>query len=59
MIHTVVKSRNEELWTVGYYRPGSNEWTPIHDFNKYETAIRFVNFLNGGEGSNDWVHHFK
>jgi hypothetical protein len=54
-MHTYRKTKDEPLWTVGYYtqevgRMGEpiSAWMPMKDFNTEEEAACYVNYLNGG-----------
>lgn len=54
---TYIKSKTDELYTVGFYRPGAwddgtpkVEWVAIEDFADEEDARRLVNYLHGGDG---------
>jgi len=49
-MHVYRYSKNDRLWTVGYYEP-SGSWHPIADCNSEQAAMRMVNFLNGGNGN--------
>ena len=42
-----LKSRSENLYTVGHYSP-SGEWIPHRDFESVTDATDEINFLNGG-----------
>lgn len=46
----VYRKSEEGLWTVGFYTP-AGEWIPQGDYKNETTAIRRVNFLNGGGAS--------
>ena len=46
-MHTYVKSRNEPLWTVGYYV--GDDWQALVDCDTQLDAICLVNILNGGD----------
>lgn len=48
MIHTYLKSRNEPIWTVGYYMPSDQMWIPLKDFSTEEAAAAYASYLNGG-----------
>ena len=51
-MHTYRKSKNEQLWTVGYWRregQGGHVWEPLSDHSSEWDAMCRVNFLNGGE----------
>ena len=37
----------EELWTVGFYKP-NGEWMPESDWRSPEEAAERVHYLNGG-----------
>lgn len=57
MIHTMLYSKEDGLWTVGFYEPvvpnstlNAPRWHALEDFNIKEDAAAFVNFLNGGSG---------
>ena len=57
-MHTYRKSKDEELWTVGYFEPfcGTNDvlymrWTPLKDFPDEGKAAIYVNYLNGCPGN--------
>lgn len=43
-----VKSKGEELWTVGFYRP-DGKWEAEDDYLTSEAAADRVHFLNGGD----------
>lgn len=51
-MHTYIKCRGEELWTVGYYvlDEGTSVWQAAKDFSTERDAAAYVNYLNGGEG---------
>lgn len=38
----------EELWTVGFYKP-NGEWMPESDWRSPEEAAERVHYLNGGK----------
>ena len=38
-----------QLWTVGHYRPTSDEWVPESDWPTTRDAAARVRYLNGGE----------
>jgi hypothetical protein len=40
----------KNLWTVGYYEPGTNRWIPESDHDSAEKAAARVAWLNGGGG---------
>lgn len=42
-------SREDRLWTVGYFDP-DNHWHAMRDCGSEEEAYSFINFLNGGSG---------
>ena len=42
-----IKSRSEELWTVGFYKPDGS-WEPESDHPDPEAAARRTTYLNGG-----------
>ena len=48
-MHTMVKNRADNLWTVGFYF--GNEWHPLRDFDHEDAAACYVNYLNGGTGN--------
>ncbi len=57
-MHTYVKSKCENLWTVGHYRQIGHEessseskWIPMRDFTGETEAASYVNYLNGGNGN--------
>jgi hypothetical protein len=55
MMFCYLKSLEEELWTVGFYRPNMDHvgppiWVSIEDFGDEEDARRLVNYLHGGHG---------
>lgn len=39
---------DSDVYTVGFFRPDTNEWVPVRDFVDEEAAMRYVNYLNGG-----------
>lgn len=39
----------ENLWTVGFYKP-DGKWEPESDHSSEEEAAARVNYLNGGRG---------
>lgn len=43
-----VKSKGEELWTVGFYKP-DGKWEAEGDYSTSEAAADRVHFLNGGD----------
>ncbi len=47
-MHTYRKSKNEQLWTVGFWIGGS--WESLKDFGSEKEAAAYVNYLNGGDG---------
>ena len=42
-----LKSKGEELWTVGFYKP-DGKWEPESDHGTSEEAAARVHYLNGG-----------
>jgi len=42
-----LKSKGDELWTVGFYRP-DGAWMPESDHTSSEAAADRVHYLNGG-----------
>ena len=53
-MHTMWKSGN--LWVVGFYPTGEDDWMPIRDFplSEEREALEMVSFLNGGEMPRWW-----
>jgi hypothetical protein len=51
-MHTYIKSKDEQLWTVGHYKVAGAfaEWVAMRDFSTESEASGYVNFLNGGDG---------
>lgn len=53
-MHTYLKAKDEQLWTVGHYRiigdtdGTEHKWMPMRDFDTELEAATYVNFLNGG-----------
>lgn len=45
-----LKSKGEELWTVGFYRP-DGKWEPQGDYTTEKQAADSVHYLNGGTGT--------
>jgi hypothetical protein len=52
-----LESPDHGVWTVGFFKPNSREWTTtrwewhsIADYGDELEAQRMVNYLNGGEG---------
>ena len=48
MSYVYIKSRGEQLWTVGFYRPDGT-WEPESDHPTSDDAARRVRYLNGGD----------
>ena len=60
-MHTYRKARDEQLWTVGYWRDGAPRgaaggdmhrmpvWEPLQDFGTEKDAAAYASYLNGGE----------
>ncbi len=46
--YVYLKSKDEALWTVGFYSP-SGEWMPERDCDTPKEAGEIVAYLNGGE----------
>lgn len=46
--YVYVKSKGEQLWTVGFYEP-SGQWHAESDHDTPEKAAARVNYLNGGK----------
>lgn len=46
-MYVYIKSKHEELWTVGFYAP-DGEWHPASDHTRETDAQWQVHFLNGG-----------
>lgn len=44
----VYQAFEPNVWTVGYYEPGTDAWVPVRDLGKEEEAIDLVSRLNGG-----------
>lgn len=44
-MYVYLKSKGEELWTVGFYEP-SGKWQPESDHNSAEEAAKRVHYLN-------------
>jgi hypothetical protein len=42
-----IKSKGDELWTVGFYKP-DGKWEPESDHPSPEAAASRVHYLNGG-----------
>ena len=60
-MHTYRRNKGEQLWTVGFWEPGSLEqynergvvvprWNALQDCRDEDQARRLVNYLNGGDG---------
>jgi len=54
-MHTYRKSKNEQLWTVGFWERlegsiGGERWNALHHCRNERDAMRLVNYLNGGDG---------
>lgn len=49
-MHTYRKSKDENLWTVGYWRDvgEGTRWEPISDHSTENLARMEVSYLNGG-----------
>lgn len=47
-MYVYIKSRGEDLWTVGFYDP-AGKWQPESDHNSSEEAAKRVHYLNGGK----------
>lgn len=47
-MYVYLKSKDEELWTVGFYDP-SGKWQPESDHDSEEKAANRVHWLNGGK----------
>ncbi len=45
--YVYIKSKYEELWTVGFYDP-DGQWIPESDHPAAKFAAARVNYLNGG-----------
>jgi hypothetical protein len=46
-MHTYIKSKNEPVWTVGYYAVGL--WHTLRDYPDERDAAAYVSYLNGGD----------
>jgi hypothetical protein len=40
-------SSEDDLWTVGFYEPKTNEWMPESDYTDKEEAAERTAWLNG------------
>lgn len=45
-MHTIIKSRPEHLWTVGFFKP-NGQWEPDSDHDTHEEAVNHCARLNG------------
>lgn len=61
-MHTYKHSKNEAVWTVGYFEPivewatenfgaASAKWIALKDFNTEDGAAAYASYLNGGSKS--------
>jgi hypothetical protein len=49
-MHTIRLDEAENIWHVGYHDPQTNAWVTILQYSEEATAMRLVNYLNGGTG---------